>query len=105
MTDAVWWKRGVIYQVYPRSFQDTTGDGYGDLAGVTKRLPYIASLGVDGIWLSPTRTGYFPTQGAPDERAWSPRKGPSRNHRRKASKPPPRSDVGRPRRGRALRNL
>ncbi|EMS95407.1 alpha-glucosidase [Agrobacterium tumefaciens str. Cherry 2E-2-2] len=43
----------MIYQVYPRSFQDTTGDGYGDLAGVTKRLPYIASLGVDGIWLSP----------------------------------------------------
>lgn len=48
-----WWKGAVIYQVYPRSFQDTTGDGYGDLAGVTKRLPYIASLGVDAIWLSP----------------------------------------------------
>ena len=48
-----WWKGAVIYQVYPRSFQDTTGDGYGDLAGVTKRLSYIASLGVDAIWLSP----------------------------------------------------
>ena len=48
-----WWKGAVIYQVYPRSFQDTTRDGYGDLAGVTKRLSYIASLGVDAIWLSP----------------------------------------------------
>lgn len=51
--DRDWWRGAVIYQVYPRSFQDTTGDGFGDLAGVTKRLPYIASLGVDGIWLSP----------------------------------------------------
>lgn len=48
-----WWRGCVIYQVYPRSFQDTTGDGIGDLAGVTSRLPYIASLGVDAIWLSP----------------------------------------------------
>ena len=43
----------MIYQVYPRSFQDTTGDGIGDLAGITARLPHIASLGVDAIWLSP----------------------------------------------------
>jgi alpha-glucosidase len=48
-----WWRGAVIYQVYPRSFQDTTGDGYGDLNGVTQHLDYIASLGVDGIWLSP----------------------------------------------------
>lgn len=48
-----WWRGCVIYQVYPRSFQDTTGDGVGDLAGVTKRLAYIASLGVDVVWLSP----------------------------------------------------
>ncbi len=48
-----WWRGCVIYQVYPRSFQDTTGNGTGDLAGVTARLPYIASLGVDAIWLSP----------------------------------------------------
>ncbi len=48
-----WWRGAVIYQVYPRSFQDTTGDGLGDLNGVTERLPYIASLGVDAIWLSP----------------------------------------------------
>ncbi|MDW6020990.1 alpha-glucosidase family protein [Mesorhizobium sp. BAC0120] len=48
-----WWRGSVIYQVYPRSFQDTTGDGTGDLSGITARLPYIASLGVDAIWLSP----------------------------------------------------
>jgi alpha-glucosidase len=48
-----WWRGAAIYQVYPRSFQDTTADGTGDLQGVTLRLPYIASLGVDAIWLSP----------------------------------------------------
>ena len=52
-TGANWWRGAVIYQVYPRSFQDTTGDGLGDLRGVTLRLPHIASLGVDAIWLSP----------------------------------------------------
>lgn len=50
---APWWKGAVIYQVYPRSFQDTTNDGIGDLAGITQRLDYIASLGVDAIWISP----------------------------------------------------
>jgi alpha-glucosidase len=48
-----WWRGGVIYQIYPRSFADSNGDGIGDLAGVTARLDYVASLGVDGIWLSP----------------------------------------------------
>ncbi|OAP34937.1 alpha-glucosidase family protein [Sinorhizobium americanum] len=48
-----WWRGAVVYQVYPRSFQDTDGDGIGDLRGVTRRLPHIASLGVDAIWLSP----------------------------------------------------
>ena len=48
-----WWKGGVIYQIYPRSFQDTTGDGIGDLPGITQRLPYVASLGVDAVWISP----------------------------------------------------
>ncbi|SFT95969.1 alpha-glucosidase family protein [Mesorhizobium sp. YR577] len=48
-----WWRGCVVYQVYPRSFQDTTGDGSGDLKGITQRIPYIASLGVDAIWLSP----------------------------------------------------
>ena len=56
MTDVAkreWWRGCVIYQVYPRSFQDTTGDGVGDLRGIIGRLPHIASLGVDAIWLSP----------------------------------------------------
>ena len=48
-----WWRDAVIYQVYPRSYQDTDGDGIGDLHGITQRLPHIASLGVDAIWLSP----------------------------------------------------
>ena len=48
-----WWRGAVIYQIYPRSYQDSTGDGIGDLAGIVKRLPYIASLGVDAIWISP----------------------------------------------------
>jgi alpha-glucosidase len=51
-----WWQTGVIYQVYPRSFQDTNGDGIGDLAGITARLPYLVELGVDAIWLSPIFT-------------------------------------------------
>jgi alpha-glucosidase len=50
---AEWWRGAVIYQVYPRSFLDTNGDGIGDLPGVTARLDHIASLGVDAIWLSP----------------------------------------------------
>ena len=48
-----WWQRGVIYQIYPRSFQDSDGDGVGDLAGIEARLDYVAALGVDAIWLSP----------------------------------------------------
>lgn len=48
-----WWRGGVIYQIYPRSFADGNGDGIGDLAGITAHLEYVASLGVDGIWLSP----------------------------------------------------
>jgi alpha-glucosidase len=48
-----WWRGGVIYQIYPRSFADSNNDGIGDLPGITARLPYIAQLGVDGIWLSP----------------------------------------------------
>ncbi|MGH0331056.1 alpha-glucosidase family protein [Sinorhizobium meliloti] len=52
-SDENWWRGAEIYQVYPRSFQDTDGDGMGDLRGVTRRLPHIASLGVDAIWLSP----------------------------------------------------
>jgi len=48
-----WWKRGTIYQVYPRSFQDSDGDGIGDLAGIERRIGHIADLGVDAVWLSP----------------------------------------------------
>ena len=48
-----WWKEAVIYQIYPRSFADSNGDGIGDLGGITEHLPYLAKLGVDVIWLSP----------------------------------------------------
>jgi len=51
-----WWERAVVYQIYPRSFQDSNGDGIGDLGGVRRRLPYLADLGVDVIWLSPIYT-------------------------------------------------
>lgn len=53
MTDASWWRGAVIYQVYPRSFLDTNGDGIGDLPGIEQKLDYIAGLGVDAIWISP----------------------------------------------------
>ncbi|WP_374531240.1 alpha-glucosidase [Novosphingobium sp.] len=49
----VWWRGATIYQIYPRSFCDANGDGIGDLPGITSRLDYVASLGVDAIWLSP----------------------------------------------------
>ena len=48
-----WWRHGVVYQVYPRSFQDSNGDGIGDLAGIRHRLPYLRELGVDAVWISP----------------------------------------------------
>lgn len=48
-----WWKSGILYQIYPRSFQDSNGDGVGDLCGVIDRLPYLSELGVDALWLSP----------------------------------------------------
>ena len=48
-----WWRGAAVYQIYPRSFQDTNGDGVGDLAGITRRLDYVAALGVDAIWISP----------------------------------------------------
>ncbi|WP_415919779.1 alpha-glucosidase [Tateyamaria sp. SN6-1] len=53
VADKDWWRGAVIYQIYPRSFQDSNGDGIGDLNGITSRLPYVASLGVDAIWISP----------------------------------------------------
>ena len=48
-----WWKNGIVYQIYPRSFQDSNGDGIGDLPGIRRRLDYLADLGVDAIWISP----------------------------------------------------
>src|SRR4029453_19417304 len=48
-----WWKEAIIYQIYPRSFKDSNGDGIGDLKGITSELDYIKNLGVDVIWLSP----------------------------------------------------
>src|SRR4051812_11898609 len=50
---SAWWQTGVIYQIYPRSFQDSNGDGVGDLRGIMRRLPYLVDLGVDAIWISP----------------------------------------------------
>ena len=52
-TDPDWWRGAVIYQIYPRSYQDSNGDGIGDLSGIIHRLPHVASLGVDAIWISP----------------------------------------------------
>jgi alpha-glucosidase len=52
-TGAPWWVRGIIYQIYPRSFQDSDGDGIGDLPGIIDRLDYLAWLGIDAVWLSP----------------------------------------------------
>lgn len=53
-----WWKQAVVYQVYPRSFKDTTGSGLGDIAGITSKIDYLKRLGVDAIWLSP----FYPSE-------------------------------------------
>ncbi len=53
MPENTWWKHGIVYQVYPRSFQDTDGDGVGDLEGLRRRLDYLVWLGVDAVWVSP----------------------------------------------------
>ena len=53
MANHQWWKGAVIYQIYPRSFQDSNADGIGDLQGIIQRLDYIKSLGVDAVWISP----------------------------------------------------
>ena len=51
--DAEWWRGAVVYQIYPRSFADSNGDGIGDLPGITARLDALAELGVDAVWISP----------------------------------------------------
>ena len=48
-----WWKEGIVYQIYPRSFKDTSGNGVGDLRGIIQKLDYIKSLGVTIVWLNP----------------------------------------------------
>ena len=53
ITHPHWWQEVRVYQIYPRSFQDSNGDGVGDLPGITQRLPYIQGLGIDAIWISP----------------------------------------------------
>ncbi|HDR1022244.1 TPA: alpha,alpha-phosphotrehalase [Pasteurella multocida] len=53
MSNKNWWQNGVIYQIYPKSFQDTTGSGTGDIQGIIKRLDYLKELGVDGLWITP----------------------------------------------------
>ncbi|MEG0028172.1 MAG: alpha-amylase family glycosyl hydrolase, partial [Aurantimicrobium sp.] len=51
--DENWWRQAVVYQVYPRSFKDSNGDGLGDIKGITSKVDYLSELGVDAIWLSP----------------------------------------------------
>ncbi len=52
-SDLLWWQKGILYQIYPRSFQDSNGDGIGDLPGIARRLDYLSWLGIDALWLSP----------------------------------------------------
>ena len=51
--NTAWWQQGIVYEIYPRSFQDSNGDGIGDLEGIRGRLDYLAWLGVDAIWIAP----------------------------------------------------
>lgn len=59
----VWWKHGVLYEIWPRSFYDSDGDGSGDLRGIAEKLDYLSDLGVDGVWLGPVNTSPMVDQG------------------------------------------
>ena len=59
-----WWKDAVFYQIYPKSFQDTNGDGVGDIRGIINRLDYLQELGIDAIWLCPVLTRRWSCAGA-----------------------------------------
>lgn len=58
-----WWKDAAVYQIYPSSFSDTNGDGIGDLRGIIEKLDYLKKLGVNVIWLSPSKLSLFPSHG------------------------------------------
>ncbi len=75
--DADWWRQAVVYQIYPRSFADSDGDGVGDLRGVISRIPYLVRLGVDAVWLSPFYPSALADGGydVDDHRAVDPRLG------------------------------
>ena len=53
MSEHPWWQKAVVYQIYPRSFQDSDGDGIGDLLGILDRVDYLEWLGIDAVWISP----------------------------------------------------
>ena len=65
-----WWKNAVGYQIYPRSFKDSNGDGIGDLRGITEQLPYLKELGVDFLWLNPIYTSPNVDNGYDSSRIW-----------------------------------
>ena len=91
-TEQQWWRDAVIYQVYPRSFADSDGDGMGDLPGITARLPHLAELGVDAVWLSPFYTS--PAERRRLRRRRLPRRRPALRHprrRRRADRAGPRA--------------
>jgi alpha-glucosidase len=54
----LWWQQGVVYQIYPRSFMDSNGDGVGDLQGIISQLDHLQWLGVDAVWVSPVSLAY-----------------------------------------------
>jgi hypothetical protein len=60
MHDLAWWQSAIIYEIYPRSFQDTDGYGIGDLDGIIERLDYLVELGVDAIWVAPIYPSLWP---------------------------------------------